>query len=178
MTKLPRVLLILAIGAVAGVLMLALGEFAHAQSIGTTVVAATPNLVTRLTDMAFQILVPVVTLFAMFAAHKVIKLFETKTGFDVPDKQEKQIDIWIEQGIHLGEEKSRNLIKKHSKKLTGSEKLEFGAGFVLGFIEQRGWIGWGRDKIINKIEAKLGNQRSNGGKPRLDAEGSPDLPPS
>jgi len=82
----------------------------------------------------------------------------------------------VEQGILWAEEKSRNSIKSRAKKLTGSEKLEQAGSFVLDMIRAQGWPERGAAAIKARIEAKLGYQRANGGKPRLDAENSPDLP--
>lgn len=161
-------------GLVTLVLMLAVSTVVFAQDDGA--VAASSTILVQLTDAAFRILVPVVTLFAMWGAHRAIAVFEAKTKIDVPDKQEAKIDGWIEDAIHWAEEKSRNAIKHKAEKLRGPEKLESAADFVMGFVESRGWIDWTRAKIEHKIEAKLGVKRANGGKPRLDAEDSPDLP--
>ena len=134
------------------------------------------NAAQRIADIAFQILIPVVTIFATWAAHRLIAVIEKKFDFDIPDKQEAAIDSWVEQGVHWAEEKSRSKIKDVGMKLTGPEKLEHGAAFVLDLIESRGWVGWGQKRIESKIEAALGIHRANGGKPRLDAEDSEDLP--
>ena len=43
--------------------------------------------------------------------------------------------------------------------MTGPEKLEMAADFVLDLIEQRGFDDWTRDRIKAKIEAKLNKKR-------------------
>lgn len=127
-----------------------------------------PNALQRVTDMAFEVLTPLLILFATWLAHRAVKTFEKKTGIDVPTAQEEQIDKWVDQGIHWAEEKSRSKIKAKEAKLTGPEKLEHAADFVLSFIEAKKYHEWTRDLVKGKVEAKLGVQRAAGEKPELD----------
>lgn len=152
-------------GLIVAAICLMIGSVVYAQD-GTAVTES--NSLQRLTEMAFQVLTPVITLFAMWAAHRLIKVFEAKTGLDIPDKQEARIDDWIEQGIHWAEEKSRAAVQRKEAKLSGPEKLESAADFVLDLIDAKGWVGWTRDQIKAKTEAALGIHRANGGKPSLD----------
>jgi hypothetical protein len=159
------------------IVALAVSAVVYAQDGGAAPVDASQQaLLSRVTDAAFQIIVPIISLFAMWATHRLIGVFEKKTKFDIPDKQERKIDEWIESGIHWAEEKSRSAIKTKANKLKGPEKLEAAGSFVMEMVKARGWIDWSRKKIEEKIEAQLGLHRANGGKPRLDAEDSPDLP--
>lgn len=174
MRKLPRAFLIMITGAASLLLMLALHAVAFAGPEGATLVDS--SSAAKFADIALQILIPVVTVFAMWGANKVIRLVERKLGVDIPERQERAINDWVEQGIHFAEEKSRSKIKEKANKLRGPEKLEIALGFVLGMINSNGWHTWTRDKVVAKIEGSLGAHRANGGKPRLDAEGSPDLP--
>ncbi len=126
--------------------------------------------------VALQVLTPILVALAGWLAHRIVKVVEAKTGIDIPDRQEAKIDDWIEQGIHLAEEKSRSYIKEKANKLKGPEKLELAGDFVMEMIRKNGWDTWAKDAIVKKIEGSLGAHRANGGKPRLDGENSPDLP--
>lgn len=106
-----------------------------------------------------------------YLAKRLVNTFEARTGIDVPAAQEAKIDDWVEQAIHFAEEKSRQKIKAKTDKLSGPEKLEEAADFVLGFVKAQGWDTWARDALKNKIEAQLGLHRANGGKPELDKDG-------
>lgn len=154
--------------------MLALSGLVYAQAGAT---APEENLVQRLTTMIFQILTPVITIFAMWAAHRGIALLEKKLDFDVPDQQEAFVDKWIGEAILWAEEKSRSKLKQVGKRLTGPEKLENAGSHVLDLIESKGWVGWTRDRVNRKLEAKLGMHRANGGKPTLDKDEKPEPPP-
>lgn len=123
---------------------------------------------TQATELAFQVITPIVTILAAWLAHRLVKLFETKTGIDIPDKQEAKIESWVEQGIHLAAEKSYQKVKSKTDKLKGSEKLEEAADFVFALANARGWTDWTKAKIKAKIESSLGVHRANGGVPALE----------
>lgn len=123
---------------------------------------------TQLTQLAFQIAEPIVLVLGAWVAHRVVKIFESKTGIDIPDKQEAKIDQWIEQGIILAAEKSYQKVKGKTEKLKGPEKLEEAADFVFAFASSRGWDTWTKDKIKAKIESSIGAHRANGGVPKLE----------
>lgn len=131
-------------------------------------VPADENAVTRLADMAFEILTPVLSVVVIWLVHRAIAAFEARTGIDVPAQQEALIDAWVEQGIAFAEEKSRNKVKEKTSKLTGPAKLEEAADFVFDLARARGWIDWSRDRVKRKIEGKLGIARAAGAKPSLD----------
>jgi len=123
---------------------------------------------TQVTTAALEVLVPVVIIFATWGAHRLIRLFETKTKIDVPQKQEDQIDAWIDRAILLAAEKARQKIHAKTEALKGPEKLEIAADFVYDLAQSRGWISWTKDLLKQKIEASLGIKRANGGVPVLD----------
>ncbi len=152
-----RHLLIGATGIAVFVLVFLLSSVVYAQGDG-----AAPSALSRITDIAFEILTPVLALFAMWAAHRLIAVFEKKTGIDVPVQQEQMISRWIRQGIHRAEEWSHKKVKERTDALTGPEKLEISATFVLDLIEVQGWAGWTADRIKDKVEAELGIHRANG----------------
>lgn len=120
------------------------------------------------TELAFQVITPLVTILAAWLAHRLVKIFEERTGIDIPDKQEAKIDQWVEAGINLAAEKSYQKVKAKTDKLKGPEKLEEAADFVFELAASRGWIDWSKDKIKAKIEAAIGVHRVNGGVPALE----------
>ena len=134
------------------------------------------SVASQAAGVAIQVLTPILIIVGTYFAHRLVKVFEAKTGLDIPAKQEAKIDGWIEEGIHFAEEKSRSYIKEKANKLKGPEKLELAGDFVMAMIKKNGWDDWAKDAIVNKIEGSLGTHRANGGKPRLDGENSPDLP--
>ena len=165
-----RTLLIVTAGIACFGLLCLLGTEVYAQDGGT----ATPSALSRIADIAFEILTPVLALFAMWAAHRLIAVFEKKTGIDVPEKQERMISRWVRQGVARAEEWSHKNIEGKTDALTGPEKLEISAAFVLDLIEAQGWPGWTADRIKDRIEAALGLARADGNLSRMDAR--PRLP--
>jgi hypothetical protein len=135
-----------------------------------------PSLASQAAEVALQVLTPILIIVGTYFAHRLVKVFEAKSGIDIPDRQEVKIDEWIEAGIHFAEEKSRSYIKEKANKLKGPEKLELAGDFVMAMIKKNGWDNWAKEAIVTKIEGSLGAHRANGGKPRLDGENSPDLP--
>ena len=159
------------------VVLMAMVSIAYAQNVSVSDSEGAATLWTgKLADAIFDILTPIVSLFAMWVTHRLIGVFETKTNIDIPEKEEKLIDKWVLEGIHWGEEKSRNKIKEKSAKLAGREKLGVAVDYALGLAQSKGLVNWTRDKIEGKVESALGMKRANGGKPRLDADNSPDAP--
>ncbi len=136
---------------------------------------AKDNAAQQFVDLAFDFLKVIVTALAGYVALRLGAWIKKKTGID----QEEQLNRWIREGILYAEEKSRSKIKEQAQKLTGSEKLEVAAKFVLELAKSQGVTRWTKDKIEAKIESWLGTSRADGdGKPRLDGETSPDLPVS
>ena len=174
MRKLPRALLIMSVGIAAMLFLMALRAVAIAGPAGATLVDSSTT--TKFADMAIRILVPVFTLFAMWAANRVIRAIEKKWGIDIPERQEALVETWIGQGILLAEEKSRSKVKEKLDRLRGPAKLEIALQYVLGMINSQGWDTWAKNKLASKIEAKLGAHRANGGKPSFDFEAHPDMP--
>jgi hypothetical protein len=135
-----------------------------------------PSLASQAASVALQVVTPILVVLAGWLAHRLVAVFEKKTGIDIPAKQEAKINGGVEEGIHYAEEKSRSYIKEKANKLRGPEKLELAGDFVMAMIKKNGWDDWAKDAIVTKIEGSLGAHRANGGKPRLDGENSPDLP--
>jgi hypothetical protein len=116
---------------------------------------------TQVTELALQVIAPIVIALGAWIAHRLVRLLEEKTGIDIPDKQEAKIDHWIEQGIALAAEKSHQKLKAHTEKLKGPEKLEEAADYVFALAASRGWTNWTKSKIKDKIEASLGAHRDD-----------------
>ncbi len=110
---------------------------------------------TQLLDTAIQILTPVVILFLTWLAHKAIKLFEAKTGIQISEERERQLDGWVHQAVSFAEEKGHQVVKKNEAKLSGPEKLDIALGFVLDLVKKQGWDQWTSEQIQKKIEAAL-----------------------
>lgn len=117
------------------------------------------NALSQVIDLIFQILLVVLPVVATWLAHRGIAIIEKKTKISVPDAVEAKIDEWISQGIWFAAEKSHKKIKEKTMKLSGSEKLEEAADFVLDLAQSRGWVEWSKDRIKAKIEAKIGKER-------------------
>jgi hypothetical protein len=135
---------------------------------GDTASTDDPNIVTRITELAFQILTVVLPIVAVWLTHRGIAIFEKKTGVSVPAAVETKIDDWAEEGIHLAAEKALKAVKAQAEKLTGPKKLEEATNYVWDLAQSQGWIEWTRDMIEAKIEARLGLHRANGGVPKFD----------
>jgi hypothetical protein len=117
------------------------------------------SILGRLMGFGLDIAAPVVTLFAMWLAHRLIKAFESKTKIDVPAKYEEMIDAWVLKGVHYAEEKGRNAIAAKGPALAGPEKLELAAGFVADLAERAGFADMAKDKIMKLVESKLSETR-------------------
>ena len=143
--------------------LIALAGIAFAQDDATP--EDTRNALSHFAQVVFQVLIVILPIVAVWLTHKAISLFESKSKIDIPLSIEKQIDAWVEKGIHYAAEKSYQKIKEKTAKLTGPEKLETAAEFVLDFIEAQGWTQWTIEKIKAKIDAAVGVYRINGGVP-------------
>jgi hypothetical protein len=125
---------------------------------------------TEVAQFALTVAAALIVPIATWLARRAVRALEARTGIDVPAAQEQKIDDWIEEAIHYAEEKSWQKIKAKTEKLSGPEKLEEAADFVLAFAEARKWDEWTRETLKSKIEAKLGLARANGAKPSLDRD--------
>ena len=118
------------------------------------------SALSRVVGILYDFLGVVLMLLGTYAAKKGVNAVEAWLKIDVPDKVERRIDDWIEDGIALAEEKARSATTNHTNKVTGPEKLELAADFVLDLAKDRGYIEWTRNKIKSKIEAKLNKKRA------------------
>lgn len=128
---------------------------------GSTVAnAATGSASDRVVDAAFEIVVPVIGMVVLWLVHRIIRLFEQRTGVDVPERVEGMIDHWVGMGIHYAEEKARQAAKDSTKKgLHGHQKLEVAVAFVSELVDQYGVEKVARERIVKLVEAKLNSYR-------------------
>lgn len=159
-----RLLLVPLAGLLVFLVLAALRSVAWAQ--GAEGAAADPNVLTRVTELAFQILAVVATVFAMWAANKLIKLFEDKTKMDIPERQEALLQSVLDEGIHYASEQGYKLLKDKTGRLTGPQLLETAGDYVLDEAYKRGLPELGSDYVRRRLEARLGIKRANGGVPR------------
>jgi hypothetical protein len=113
------------------------------------------NILSRLVELAFSVATPVLTLFAMWLAHRLVKVFEDKTKVQVPAQWQDMIDGWVLKAVNLAESKSQQALASGAAKLSGPEKLEVAVGFVLDLAEKSGYENMARDYIINLVQAHL-----------------------
>lgn len=110
----------------------------------------------KILDFCLTVAAPVATMFAMWIAHRVVKLFEDKAKVQIPAQWQTAIDDWVSKGVAFAEQKAETAIKNGGDKLKGPEKLEMAVGFVLDMAQQHGLDALARDKIIKLVEAELG----------------------
>lgn len=153
-------------GAVTFILMFAIAGVVYGQ--GGDAAPAEPSLASRVAELAFKILAPIVTMLAAWLVHRLVALLEKKTGIEIPEREEAMIDKWVREGVHLVEEWSFKKIKAGTEKLTGPEKLEKAGDYVMDLVAARGLADWTRERVNKKLESWIGIERANGGKPTLD----------
>lgn len=114
----------------------------------------------KLLDASITVLVPVVSLFVMWLAHRLIAAFEKKSGVDVPTRWEYQINDWISEGIGYAEEQGHKAIKNNETMLQGPEKVELAASYVMDLVDKYDVKDMAKDALVKKIEAMLGVERN------------------
>lgn len=114
------------------------------------------TLLTKGVDFAFGIALPVVTAVALWLAHRLISVFETKTGIKVP--LQEQLDGLITKGILLAEEKASAALRAKTQTITGPEKLEIAANFVIDSVG-KAFPKLTKEAIADLILAKLPTMR-------------------
>lgn len=140
-----------------------MNKYLVASTVGiVTVIAvvADQSIMGRLLSFGLEIMAPVATLFAMWAAHRLISVFESKTKIELPAKTHEMVDDWVQKGLHYAEEKARNAVAANAVALKGPEKLELAAGFVMDLAEKYGVGDMAKDKVIKLVESKLSETRT------------------
>jgi hypothetical protein len=120
---------------------------------------AADSAAARIGQDVLEILKPILAALVGWVVFKLTRTFEAKTGIDVPQKYEDQVNAWVNQGIAYAEEKARQYVLAKGNTITGPEKLELALGFVLDLADQYKLTTYAKDKIVKKIEAMLGMSR-------------------
>lgn len=113
------------------------------------------SVLSRLLTFALDIGTPVVTVFVMWLAHRLINVFEAKSKMDIPAKTQEMIDDWIQKGLLYAEQKAQNAINSKTTGIMGPAKLEMAANFALDLAQQHGYVDLAKDTVEKLIESKL-----------------------
>lgn len=118
------------------------------------------SALSQFSDSAITILTPAVTAILLYLVHRVVKIFETKTKITLDQHEEDMIDGWVNDAIHFAEEKAHKAATNKLATVTGPEKLEAAADYVISSVRRAGWGPMARDKIKAAVEAKLNTTRN------------------
>lgn len=121
-----------------------------------------PATAQQVADSFIQIIAGVLLVVLTWGARKAVVFFEAKTGIDIPQRTEAQLDTWIEHGIGLAEEKAHQKAKEKLGTLRGPEKLAIATDFVWGLVQKYKLEQYTKDAITEKVEAALGVKRNGG----------------
>ena len=113
------------------------------------------SVLSKLVDLLLQVGTPVVTLFAMWAAHRLISVFEAKTKMTVPVTTQATIDDWVQKGVMYAEEKAHAAAANKLATVTGPEKLEMALGLVMDLADKYGMANLAKDHVSKLVESKL-----------------------
>lgn len=117
-----------------------------------------PALYTLLSTL-IDIVAPVLMVLAGWIAWKLTKIFEAKTGYDVPANLEARLDAWAAQGVAYAEEQGRKALKANQDKLEMGAKKELALGYILDMAKTAGVPDLARDKLEKLVEAKVAMSR-------------------
>lgn len=117
------------------------------------------SVLSKVVEMLFQVGTPVVSLFVMWLAHRLVKVFEDKSGVAVPAQYDAMIDDWVKKGVMYAEEKGRAAANAKLADVKGPDKLELAANFVLDMVNKYDLPDMARDKVEKLIESKLMAER-------------------
>lgn len=106
---------------------------------------------------AVEIAAAALMLFATWAAHKVSGWLKSKTGVEV----DSLLESYAAKGVTYAEEKAHQVVSAKKKALKGPEKLEMALGFALDLAESNKLPEKAKDKLVQYIEAKLGETRAS-----------------
>ncbi len=108
------------------VLLFALPAFAA----GGAVAVASATAMSRILDFVLQLGITLALPLAVWFVHRVVKVFEDKTGITVPSAAIDELDTLLAHGVAYAEQKAAVVVKAGGEKLKGPEKLELAANFV------------------------------------------------
>lgn len=136
----------------AGVAVLMVSTFAYAD----TALTPTAQIATDLTQIVgFALGTVVMALVAL-----VLKKIHDRYGIDVPQAWLQNVQSLVDHGIAYAEEQGNKAIINNTT-LTGNEKLNLAATFVLSMTNDKALIAMGETKIKQLIEARLNLTQSS-----------------
>jgi hypothetical protein len=118
-----------------------------------------PTTLSEILSQVLKLVAAVLMVVVPWLTHKIISAFETKSKIDIPQKQEDLINKWVEQGVHLAEEKARNWVKEKRVRMPGGAKAETALDYVWDMVQRSGIMDWTREMLIAKIDAKVNEKR-------------------
>jgi len=120
--------------------------------------SASPAL-SRLINLLIDVLAAVLLILMPYFAHRLIAYFEKKTSLELAPVTKDKINALLDKGIAFAEEQAHKAVRAKTKALTMSEKLEFGAGYVMDLADVADAKNWTIDKVKKMLEARLGELR-------------------
>lgn len=106
-----------------------------------------------------EVLGVVALVFLIWLKRKAITYFEEKMKIDIPVAQEKLISDLAEKAKNFAAEKAHQYRLEHKEKMRGPDKMETGVSWALSLAEEYGLPKLGKDKLRERIEASLGEER-------------------
>lgn len=111
----------------------------------------------------------------IYLAHRLIRVFEQKTGIDVPEREEQLVDKWVADGVALAEEKARMVAKLGKGPHPAEKKHEIATDYTMDRIDRAGMRQhWPREVVGQKTDAKVNTKRE----PNHAVPRPPTLPPA
>lgn len=96
----------------------------------------------------------------VYIFHRLVKVFEKKTGIAVPVQEEQLVGGWINEGRALAEEKARVLIKLSKTPHSPEKKAEIATNYVMDRVDKAGLREkFPRDLVAHKMDANVNMTR-------------------
>jgi hypothetical protein len=153
-------------------IFLVMAWFRAAQAAPIDAAAATPgSVLSQIFTEALKIIVAIAVPLVLALVHRGLSVLKEKTGIDIPAQQEQLIDRWVDQAVHLAEERARKWMTEQRFTLPSGSKANIAIDFVWDHVQRAGLVDWSRDQLVAKIEAKVNSKRRLGATP-------PPLPPA
>ena len=129
---------------------------APASPAPATVAPTTPSpAAARLINMLINVLAAILLILAPYFAHRIIALFEKKSGITLAPQTKAKIDALLDQGINYADEQAHKAIKNKEKALTMPEKLEHAAGYVMDLADKAQVEQWTVAKVKKMLESRI-----------------------
>jgi len=114
----------------------------------------------RFINVLIDLLAAILLILVPYFVHRLLLYFETKTKIKLSPETLAKIDALLDKGIAYGDEQSHKAIKNNEKALTMSEKLEYGAGYVMDLADKTDIKNWTIGKVKKMLEARLQEKRT------------------